>query len=237
MEMVHSIQNITDPLHLKVVYDSAVNLLQPLDLPVFYKTLSAMLVEAEESLASFAAEHKSRLDRLTPGDYTAMNIKPGEFKVQVQYSRIEELQARHNQILKKKQKHLARLERLWGSAWQEKLQGLLPPEPSEGLLWRLARFANTFGEKLHDSILREGLQSIINTRRTSILTQKQAFLQPIDIIRFEEKFSTPPLLSARSSNLLSSMTGPEAGTNAENSQQQSNTIYQRVEDGEIQHGK
>jgi len=105
-----------------------------------------MLVEAEESFASFAADYKSRLDSLTTGDYSAMKVEPEAFKVKVQYHRIEELQTRYNHILKQKKMHRARLERPWGPAWEKKLEGLLPPQPSEGLMWELAKFADRSGK-------------------------------------------------------------------------------------------
>ena len=124
-DIINSILRITDASERNALYDITVEKLPSYNRPLFYEGFSAMLVEAEESFASFAADYKSRLDSLTTGHYVAMKVAPEAFKVKVQYHRIEELQTRYNQILKKKKMHRARLERLWGPAWEKKLEGLL----------------------------------------------------------------------------------------------------------------
>jgi len=62
---------------------------------------------------------------------------------------------------KKKNNHRIRLTCAWGVGWESRFGDLLPDDPNEGLLWRLARFAESERLKVDLDILFERTKEII----------------------------------------------------------------------------
>jgi len=67
-------------------------------------------------------------------------------------------------------------------------------------MWQLAKFADGTGKKLDDNILRKCFQDIIDTWRKSVFTQKQPFIQPVNIAKLDQKLTIPSALDIGSGN-------------------------------------
>jgi len=154
----------------------------------FYEGLSERLLGANETLSGIGAIHKTDLDSLTEDDYAEMNIKQARFAERVQYESISELNMRYLAAEKKNDNHRIRLTRAWGVGWESCFGDLLPDNPNEGLLWRLARFAESEGLKVDLDILFEPTKEIIARRSSSKETSKSRLLQRMDLIHLTAHF-------------------------------------------------
>lgn len=208
---IHGIMQSLDDSEVRIQYDHFVVQVAPEQLPEFYEEMSARLLDLEESVSLVAATHKSHIDHLTPEDLLAMKIDQETLKTRVQYKRIEELEIRYTQLLQKIKGHKLRLSNQWGEEWENKFGGLLPPKPSEGLLWRLAKFASSAGKDLLDLELVEGFQEIIDLRLSAHRTSKQPYIQVIDITNFERKLLNPPIEPNALPTAVESSAGAENG--------------------------
>ncbi|KAF8414768.1 hypothetical protein EV426DRAFT_579148 [Tirmania nivea] len=109
----------------------------------YYEGLSQRLLSANKTLSSIAAIHKNFLDCLTESDYVSMSLTKASFTARVQYKSISELNICYLAAEKKKDNHRICLKCTWGEGWEARFGGLLPDDPNKGLLWRLARFADS----------------------------------------------------------------------------------------------
>ncbi|KAF8414963.1 hypothetical protein EV426DRAFT_710248 [Tirmania nivea] len=166
-----SMSRLTDQLEIKAHYDLAIRSCQTADLPEFYENFSTMLVETEESVCALAAEYQAHLDGLTVEDYQQMGVEKSILMKRVQYQ------------------HIVELKRAWGDDWQSELEGLLPREPKEDCLYRLARFAYGPGKMLTEEALRDGFREIIKNRQDCPHISKASDIQTIDITKFEQRLA------------------------------------------------
>ena len=175
------------------LYTLALTQLPPNRLLEFYQYFSIILVSCEQWLSRLAAIHKDHLDSLRQGDYERMGVTIDQFYELTHYKRLEELYARKVLLEKRARGHVKAIEEKWGNDWDDELEDMLPPELSEGFLFKFRNLVLGPARGMSSGEVAALLHPIIKARKLKPRTLKDNFLLTCDIttLKLQLEGATP----------------------------------------------
>jgi hypothetical protein len=207
--LIQQVTVVANTHQQSTVYADIVTSIPPRWRADFLEQFSDHILATEDSIAFIATIHKNYLDTLTEADCTEMGLALPTSRDRFRYDRIAEIHVKSMALENRKRCHRKRLEDIWGTEWQTQLSDLLPKEPTEGLLWRLARLANRIGRITNWGPLKVQLQHIIGNRCQTPKASKSELLQSIDLMKLMSFFSNVnPVSSSNESALPASSITP-----------------------------
>lgn len=143
----------------------------------------------DELVASVGSVLKELLAEISDGDLAEMKVTREAFGDAVRLEEVNDMQRRHLNWQAKREGYRKRIVKQWGTGWQATLGAVIPPEPSEMLMYRLAGLAETIGKRYAVSEVGDTMRKQIELRWSGKRTLNTVLLTPGDCMRLKQSFT------------------------------------------------